>query len=216
MGDRPSTPCENRFEQLLEDARGGSREALGKLLNPFRRYLLHLGAAEIGGELQPKGGASDLVQDTFVVAQRAIPRFHGNTEEEFRAWLRQIFLRTLSGFRRHYQARSKRQIVREVSLDDGRVGHSLKNSLEASRSSPEREASRSEHSQRLHEAIEHLPSLHREVVILRSREGLHFDEIGDQLGCSADAARKVWKRAVDHLAASLTYKAGLSTAPRVV
>src|SRR5438105_4702878 len=103
-------PSHSSFEQLISDVRAGSREALGQLLNAFRRYLLHLGEAEIDDELRAKGGASDLVQDTFIAAQRAFPQFEGGSEQEVRAWLRQIFLRHLSSFRRHYQACSKRQV----------------------------------------------------------------------------------------------------------
>src|SRR5206468_403604 len=127
------------------DARGGSREALGHLLDAFRRYLLRIGDAEIRPELRPKGGASDLVQDTFVDAQRGFGRFRGETREEVCAWLRTILLRNLSGFRRHFLARSKRQIGRELSLDDSRSGGPVRDGLAAASPSPSGEASRGEH-----------------------------------------------------------------------
>ena len=49
-------------------AQAGSRDALGEALDGCRPYLLHLARQALGPALQAKGGASDLVQDTFLEA----------------------------------------------------------------------------------------------------------------------------------------------------
>jgi RNA polymerase sigma-70 factor, ECF subfamily len=38
---------------------------------------------------------------------------------------------------------------------------------------------------------------YRQVIRLRSWDRLSFVEIGEQLGCTADAARKLWLRAIE-------------------
>jgi RNA polymerase sigma-70 factor (ECF subfamily) len=198
MLPEPSAASPSMLEQLLLEARGGSRESLGKLLHAFRRYLLRLGAAEIRSELQPKGGASDLVQDTFLDAQLAFHQFTGTSKEEICAWLRRIFLNNLSNFRRRYQVGLKRRVAREISLDDSRFGSNVKKNLASDNSSPASAAIRSEQSILLRTAVRELPTIHQQVIILRSRS-MPFDLIGRELGCTTEAARKLWARAVKHL-----------------
>ncbi len=71
-------------DRQLADARAGSREALGGLLEGCRRYLLAIAERQLDPELKSKGGASDLVQETFLEAQRDFARFQGTSPEELR------------------------------------------------------------------------------------------------------------------------------------
>ena len=57
-------------EQLLADARGGRREALGKALELNRTNLALWARAQIGLRLQGRVDASDLVQPFPEVARR--------------------------------------------------------------------------------------------------------------------------------------------------
>ena len=77
---------------LLAAARAGSREALGRVLEGCRRYLLGVAEGELDPDLRSKGGASDIVQETFLEAQRDFARFQGSSPEELRAWLRQVLV----------------------------------------------------------------------------------------------------------------------------
>jgi RNA polymerase sigma-70 factor, ECF subfamily len=61
--------------QYLPAARAGSREALGQALEICRGYLLRVANQGLDAELRAKGGASDLVQETFLEAQRDFGRF---------------------------------------------------------------------------------------------------------------------------------------------
>src|SRR6516225_2661748 len=100
----------------LAEARAGSREALGQVLETFRGYLLLIADRELEPELRAKGGASDLVQETFLEAQRDFSRFHGNSAEELRAWLRRLLLNNVANFTRQYRERAKREVGREIPL----------------------------------------------------------------------------------------------------
>ena len=68
------------FRSLIQAAKAGSPEPLGQLLQTCRNYLLLVAAHELPPELRAKGGASDLVQETFLIAQKQFPRFDGCTE----------------------------------------------------------------------------------------------------------------------------------------
>jgi DNA-directed RNA polymerase specialized sigma24 family protein len=80
----------------------------GRLLDGYRQYLLMIANGVIGPELQAKLGASDLVQDTFVEAQRHLAGFRGKTEAELRAWLRKILQCRLAYLRRTHLATEMR------------------------------------------------------------------------------------------------------------
>src|SRR5262245_55812569 len=81
--------------QWLAAARAGSSEALGQALEACRNYLLLIALRELDSGLQAKGGASDLVQETMVDALRDFRRFHGSSEAELQAWLRELLLHNL-------------------------------------------------------------------------------------------------------------------------
>src|SRR5262245_43911851 len=113
----PDAPTD--ISPQLEAARGGSREALGRILDGYRAYLLLIADQELDPKLQAKGGPSDLVQETFLEAQRDFAGFHGNTDGELRAWLRQLLLHNLANWARRYRDTDKRRVDREVALSPG-------------------------------------------------------------------------------------------------
>ncbi|MHC4731855.1 MAG: sigma factor, partial [Planctomycetota bacterium] len=88
--------------KLLGAARQGDADALGKLLDAHRNYLRLLARLEVGRRLQAKIDASDLVQETFLQANRAFPDFRGASEAEMLQWLRSILASRLSKAVRHY------------------------------------------------------------------------------------------------------------------
>ena len=87
----PSDP-----EQFLALARAGHAEALGRLLEEYRSYLMLLARMQIGRRLQCKADAADLVQETFLEAHRNFGHFRGATEAEFTRWLRAILVGQLA------------------------------------------------------------------------------------------------------------------------
>lgn len=150
---------------------------------------------ELDLKLQPKGGASDLVQDTFLKAHLHFDRFQGTADVELRAWLRELLLNNLRDFRRSYVESAKRQVARETPLDLGVSGIDVAGPA-ADLPSPSGVAMQEEQAQRLESVLQRLPEDYRRVLELRYREGLPFDEIGARMDRSCNAARKLWSRAV--------------------
>lgn len=185
--------------QWLPAARAGSVEALGQALEACRGYLLLIAQQEIDPQLRAKGGASDLVQETFLKAHRHFDQFRGDTEGELLAWLRRLLLNNLTDFRRLYQDAAKRQAGREVALQEGE-GSSLRDlGLAAADPTPSKMAMAEEDATALWNTIDRLPEDYRQVLLLRHREERTFEEIGQVMQRSADAARKLWARAVERL-----------------
>jgi RNA polymerase sigma-70 factor (ECF subfamily) len=183
----------------LPAARAGSSEALGQALEVCRRYLLHIAQQQLDPDLRAKGGASDLVQWTFLEAQRDFAHFQGDSNTEWKAWLRRLLIDNLANFTRHYRGTAKRQVGREVALDAGSSGDSPGAGLYAATASPSAAAMAHERAAALQRALAKLPEDYRQVITLRQLEERSFEEIGPLMHRSPDAARKLWTRAIDCL-----------------
>jgi RNA polymerase sigma-70 factor (ECF subfamily) len=188
----------NQVEAWLDAARRGSGEAFGRLLDTFRRYLLLVAHRELDPDLQAKGGPSDLVQETFLNAQKNFAQFRGQTEREFLAWLHGILKNSANDFQRRFLQTGKRQIGREVVSPESSSG-AFGGSFPAPVPTPSREVVAREEAALLEEALERLPESYRQVIRWRYAEGRSFAEIGEQLNRSADAARMLWLRAFKQL-----------------
>jgi RNA polymerase sigma-70 factor (ECF subfamily) len=186
-------------EQLLATARAGSCEALGKLFEACRPYLLVVAGRQLDPDLHAKGGASDLVQETFLEAQRDFVRFEGSSEAELLAWLRQILLNNVLNFSRRYRDTDKRAISREVGLPGEDSAHPNGPRVPDPQLTPSSKAIEREQAESLHFALQRLPDDYRRVIVYRYLEGRSFEEIGQLMQRSADAARKLWSRAMDEL-----------------
>jgi RNA polymerase sigma-70 factor (ECF subfamily) len=168
-------------------------DPFGDALETSRRFLLTIANAEFPPGLRAKGGASDLVQEALTAAHQARDQFHGHTLADLRAWLRAILLNELATFRRRYRDTAARDVGREVPLATARTGiiHAL----------PVTDMIRQEDERRLAAAVAGLPAESRLVVALRTEAGFSFAAIGERLGRSEEAARKLFTRALEHLRA---------------
>lgn len=188
-----------RATLTLGKARAGCAEALGEALEACRGYLLAIAQRELDAELRAKVGASDLVQQTFLEAQRDFGRFHGETETEWLAWLRRLLLNNLANCARDYRETAKRQVGREVGLPDADSSCFDGAGASAAEPSPSKQAMAHERAEAVLRALDKLPPDYSQVVLLRYREERSFEEIGQLMGRSANAVRKLWLRAVERL-----------------
>jgi RNA polymerase sigma-70 factor (ECF subfamily) len=202
MNDAPPTsasPAEPKPARWLAIARDGSAEALGGALEACRTYLLLVANRELDPQLRAKGGASDLVQETFLDAQRDFGAFRGSTDEEWRAWLRQTLMHNLANFTRRYRDTDKRELAREAPIDAGTFADDVVAQLSAETPSPSAEVMWVERLQGVEAALDRLPEDYRRVVMLRYRNGSAFNEIARAMGRSDNAVRKLWFRAIEQL-----------------
>ena len=191
--------------ELLERARQGSGPALGRLLDTYAPYLSILARLQIGRKLQGKADPGDLVQETFLAAQRNFGKFRGTTEAELLSWLRQILAARLATLMRHYLGTKGRNVrlERALSIELEQSSHALDRGFVARLSSPSHQVARREQAVLLAEAIARLPADYREVIILRHLEELPFAEVARRLGRTLDSVEKLWVRALAKLRRSL-------------
>ena len=103
-------------DELLGQARRGDADALGRLLDLYRRYLRLLARLQIDRRLQGKVDASDLVQETFLEAHQEFAEFRGNTEAEIVGWLRKIMASKVANVVRRYYRTQQRDVRLEHEL----------------------------------------------------------------------------------------------------
>jgi RNA polymerase sigma-70 factor (ECF subfamily) len=194
-GDRADT------EELLGLARAGNRAALGNLLQRYRSYLNLLAEYQLGRRLRGKVDASDLVQETFLEANRDFAQFRGSTEAELAAWLRRILATSLANLVGRYYGTRRRDVRLERELADEleQSSRALDAGLVAKQSSPSHEAARRDQSLLLADALEQLPEDYRQVLVLRHLEERSFPEIARHMGRSLDSVKNLWARALARL-----------------
>jgi RNA polymerase sigma-70 factor (ECF subfamily) len=185
------------IEQLIPAAREGSPEAFGRLWTFVRDYLLTIANRELPAELRAKVGGSDLVQETFIDAQRNIARFEGTNQSELLAWLRRILLNHVSDANRQYFKPGQTGQPREGPLVGGSqiLGPNLRQV--AGENTPSRMAMAREEALQIEQVLGQLPESYRQVIRLRSWDRHTFVDVGARMHCSSDAARKLWLRAIE-------------------
>lgn len=188
-------PPTRMFADLIRDARNGSSQSLGRLFEACRAYLLMVADRHLRPDLAGKVAPSDMVQETFLDAQRDFARFHGSREDELLAWLGCILKHNIANATRRFAATGKRAVWREQPLDGAERGLAEASRRDSPRS-PHGQAVAREEQTALDRAIAELPTQMQRVIHLRYRHGLSFASVGAALNCSADAARKLWARAV--------------------
>jgi RNA polymerase sigma-70 factor (ECF subfamily) len=193
-----SNAADDKLAVVIDAARRGSSEAMGKLAEACRAYLLLVANQEIGPGLRAKIGASDIVQEALIRAQRGISDFRGQAENDLLAWLRRILLNLLRNAQRDYQRAQRRSIAREESLDAD-DWPAARSGLADCRPTPRTAVAADEDAMMLRLALAGLPEDYRQVVVLRNWDRLSFEKIAVRMGRSAEAARKLWSRAIVRL-----------------
>jgi RNA polymerase sigma-70 factor, ECF subfamily len=197
-----------RLAERFQEARQGSTDARGELLEGCRAYLLLIANTDLASDLRAKVGASDLVQETFLAAHQDFSRFRGRSEGELLAWLRSILLGTLSDFSRRYCQTAKRKLAREVPLDGSQMVRAADALLVADDlPSPSLAAVAQEEAQAVDDALARMPPDYVEVIVLIHRDHCSFSEAAEAMGRSVDAVRRLWTRAVERLTREIEAKA---------
>jgi RNA polymerase sigma-70 factor (ECF subfamily) len=182
-------------QRLLDQARTGDRAAREELFARHRPYLRQLVELRLDPRLRPRVDPSDVVQDTQLEAARRLNDYLRQPPLPFRLWLRQLAQDRLLMTRRHHLGAARRALGREVALPD-RSSLLLAERLQASGAVPGQQLDRQELARRVQWAITRLPEADREVLLMRSFEGLSFAEVACALAIAPAAARKRHGRAL--------------------
>lgn len=185
-----STPS---FGELLARAKRGDQQALGAVLENYRAYLRLLAQRQLDSAIQTRVDASDIVQQTFLEAQRDLASFRGTVPEQFSGWLRQILVHNVAHATQTHVRTQKRSVRREITIDDSANGLP-RGAMHAADSSPSARAMRGEAAVILAQAIGSLPTGQCQAIRLRYLEGWTLAQIANRMERSEDAVAGLIKR----------------------
>ncbi len=186
-------------ERLVEAAQAGNQEAFAELVQRYQGKIYNL-ALRYTNESET---ALDIAQDTFVRAWQMLPKFRG--EANFYTWLYRIALNLCIDRHRRALVRGEPQ---KVSLEDLTVERQRFEEAEedadiwwesSETSEPEAEVLREEMRQKVWEAVQQLPPLLRQVILLREYEGLSLQEIAKITGSNVGTIKSRLYQARQHL-----------------
>jgi RNA polymerase sigma-70 factor, ECF subfamily len=189
---------------LLRQARDGSTEALGRLFDLCGEKLLALVRLRLGPELRRELESRDVMQETLLKAFQRLDQFEGGSRDALMGWLAVIAWNEIRDRADHFR-RLRRDRRLRVTWQSGLDPVERRLHSEVSRIALRREV------RELEAALESLELDHREVILLRRFEELSFRQVGERLGRSEEAARKLYARAVAALTLQVRARRGGET-----
>jgi RNA polymerase sigma-70 factor (ECF subfamily) len=193
MDDQPNS---EETRGLLARVRQGDREAFDLLFTHYQKYLHRVVALRLDPQLRARIDPSDVVQETQIEAFQRLQSFlEQDSTLPFRLWLRQLAADRLQKLRRFHVHTARRAVGREVHLPE-ESSFQLANQVLANDTSPSQRLDRRELVRRVHEAVNALAEPDREILLLRSFEGLSYEEAGYLLNIEPAAARQRHARAL--------------------
>lgn len=156
---------------LIDQARSGDRDAFGELVRIHQHEVYTLAVRLV----RDRDMASDVTQDAFVRAWRAMPKFRGDAK--FSTWLHRITVNTA------WTHRTRRNRVRLDPLE------SLASEPESATLQPERAGEAVAVRPSIEDALMDLSSSVRSVVVLKDIYDWSHAEIADHLDISVTAAK---------------------------
>jgi len=165
-------------QQLVVRVQKGDKRAFDLLVLKYQ-YKVH---AIVARFIRDSDEVRDVVQEAFIKAYRALPKFRGDSQ--FYTWLYRIAVNTAKNY---LVARSRRPPFSDVDLDDAEYysgSYQLKD-----HSSPENQLFRDQLEVAINQAIVELPEDLRTAVTLREYEGLSYEDIAAVMDCPVGTIR---------------------------
>ncbi len=164
---------------LVARAQQGDLPAFEELVRKYQREIYHL-ACRIVHDAEE---AKDMAQQTFLQAYVHIRNFRH--QSQFRTWLFRIAINQCYNF-----LKSRKKFGDPVDSQDLHL---------AGEDNPQEGLLAAEERRRLYAALERLPAKQRAVLTLKLERGLSYQEISEELGGTAGAARVNYCQAVKTL-----------------
>jgi RNA polymerase sigma-70 factor (ECF subfamily) len=164
--------------RLVERVQRGDSRAFDLLVERYRHRI----AALVSRYVRDPDDVQDVVQDAFLKAYRALPRFRGDSQ--FYTWLYRISINTAKNF---LVARSRRPPASDVAADEAEyyAGGEALTDLDT----PENELAGEQLRAAVFGALEDLPEDLRTAVTLREFDGLTYEEIAEVMDCPVGTVR---------------------------
>ena len=165
-------------EILVERVKRGDRKAFDALVLKYQGRILNL----ISRFVHDPSDASDVAQEAFIKAYRALPRFRGDSA--FYTWIYRIAVNTAKNF----LAVSARKPF-DTASDFTEMEQIDQSGTLKEQTTPERLLLTHELQETIIRAIEGLPADLRAAITLRELDGLSYEEIATVMECPVGTVR---------------------------
>ena len=163
-----------------------------------RAYLRVLAGTQWDGRLRGQLDPSDVVQEALLQAHTSRAQFRGQSENEWRAWLRTILSRKMADALRRF-GRHGGDLEQSLHVDLDQSSARIEPWMAAACATPAEEAARAEQLLRLTEALARLPEDQRLAVELHHLEGHKVPEVARRMGKSLASAAGLLRRGLQDL-----------------
>ncbi len=205
-GDQPrgDGTIEDWEVELTRSIREGDQRALAELFQRYRKRLERMVRMRLDRRLTSREDANDVLQDAFLDLSNRISGFAENPNLSAYVWIRlAVKDRIIAEHRKHIQA-GKRDARREVSLnqtgDSNSSGVGLAGDLELSETSVGGKVLKIEAEEILQVILDAMDEIDREIILMRTFEGLTNAEAAQALNLSPNGASSRYSRAMARLA----------------
>ena len=178
--------------EFIEKLKAGDRTAFDTLANRYASDIYGL----VYRLTQDVEEASDLTQETFLSALKAIKKFRG--EADLKTWLFRIAINESRNRFRWWKRRRRDQTI-SLDVTIGTSDTPLSETFSSKALNPEENALRGEREKLLREALNDLPDIFREAVVLCDIEGLSYEEIAKTLEVNIGTVKSRIARGRDEL-----------------
>jgi len=163
--NRKQSPSQDPDFEALRRCRQGERRAFAEIVDRHKQGVFRLVYRWLG----QKERAEELAQEVFLKAYRELERFRGDAK--FSTWIYQI---ALNACRDDWRSRRRRP--------ETRVEPEFLNAQPAPDASPEAGVIAESESEALRRALDGLPEIYREALLLRYFGDLSYEEMAERSG----------------------------------
>ena len=186
-------------QEIERGLRRGDENSLAQLLSLHRDRLWRIVHFRMDRRLIGRVDADDILQNAFVEASKRIHHFADQDQYSPFVWLRMIVGQTLIDAHRRHIGAQQRDASREANQFSPTTSMSMTDFLAGRNSTPSQAAMRGEEKTKLHDAVESMDEIDREVLALRHFEELTNSETAEVLQITQKAASIRYVRALARL-----------------
>ena len=174
--------------QLVLRVQKGDKRAFDLLVLKYQYKL----QAIVGRFIRDVDEVSDVTQEAFIKAYKALPKFRGDSQ--FYTWLYRIAINTAKN---HLVSRSRRPVNTDIDVEDAE--HFANNEKLIDDTTPENSMMPDELAAIIKKALSALPEDLRTALTLREFDGMSYEDIAAVMNCPVGTVRSRIFRAREFL-----------------
>jgi RNA polymerase sigma-70 factor (ECF subfamily) len=165
-------------QQIVEKVQLGDKNAFGLLVVKYQHKVAYL----VSRYVKNSGDVSDVAQEAFIKAYRALPGFRG--ESAFYTWLYRI---AVNSAKNYLVAQGRKPPASDVDAEDADF-YDGSDALKEN-NSPEKCLMSDQMEKLLFDTLEQLPEDLRMAISLRELDGMSYEDIANVMDCPVGTVR---------------------------